>query len=234
MTAKPVLILAPGLLCDGALWRHQSEHLSDIAEVTVADFTGHETMAGMAASVLAMTPGSFALAGLSMGGYVAQEIMRRAPERVTRLALMDTSSRADSEAQRTRRTSLLSQLEHGDFKGVTTRLLPLLIHRDRLADEALISVVQHSAANVGGEAYRRQQRAIMGRVDGRKDLKKIKCPTLVLCGRQDALTPPELHEEMAAEIPRAALVVIEESGHLAPLERPRAVSAVMRYWLQAG
>jgi len=231
---KTPLILLPGLLCDAALWGHQTETLADVADATVADLTHDDTIAAMAARVLKAAPRTFALAGISMGGYVAQEIMRQAPARVTRLALLDTSARADDEAQRSRRCALLSQLEHGDFKGVTTRLLPLLIHHDRLADEALIGVVRASAAKVGAAAYRRQQHAILGRRDGRQDLAKIKCPTLILCGRQDALTPLPLHEEMAAEIPRASLVVVEDCGHLAPLERPRTVSAVMRYWLNSG
>ncbi|MGH6660827.1 MAG: alpha/beta fold hydrolase [Rhodospirillales bacterium] len=231
---KTPLILLPGLLCDAALWGHQTETLADVADATVADLTRDDTIAAMAARVLKAAPGKFALAGLSMGGYVAQEIMRQAPARVTRLALIDTSSRADDEAQRSRRYALLSQLEHGDFKGVTTRLLPLLIHRDRLADEALVGVVRASAAHVGRDAYRRQQHAILGRPDGRADLRKIACPTLVMCGRQDALTPLPLHEEMAAEIPRASLVVVEDCGHLAPLERPRTVTAVLRYWLDRG
>jgi len=138
---------------------------------------------------------------------------------------------ADSPEQKKIRQGFLNQLELGDFKGVTSKLLPLLIHPDRLQDEGFLAVIQGSAENVGSEAYVRQQTAIMGRVDGGEDLKNIQCPTLVLCGRQDILTPLPLHEEMAAEIPNAALVVIEDCGHLAPLERPRAVSAAMRYWL---
>jgi pimeloyl-ACP methyl ester carboxylesterase len=231
MTRKTPLILLPGLLCDETLWAHQAETLADVADVVIADLTLDDSIAGMAERVLKSAPARFALAGLSMGGYVAQEIVRRAPKRVTRLALMDTSARADDAEQTKRRHALLSQLEHGDFKGVTTRLLPLLVHLARLDDRALVAVVKRAAERVGVEAYRRQQRAIMGRPDGRKDLKKIKCPTLVLCGRQDALTPPALHEEMAKAIPTASLVVIEDCGHLAPLERPRTVSALMRYWL---
>ena len=111
--------------------------------------------------------------------------------------------------------------------------MPLLIHPDRLAEEELTARVKASARNVGPEAYVRQQRAVMSRPDGRKDLKKIKCPALVLCGRQDALTSVDLHEEMAAGIANARLVIIEDCGHLAPLERPEAVSAAMRGWLSA-
>ncbi len=230
MTKTP-LILLPGLLCDEALWAHQSETLSDIADITVADLSQDETIQGMAERVLDSAPETFALAGLSMGGYVAQEIMRQAPERVERLALLDTSSRPDSPENTEQRKGFIEQLELGDFKGVTSRLLPLLVHQDRLSDDALIAVIQSSAQNVGPEAYIRQQKGVMTRPDGRQSLKKVTCPALVLCGRQDALTPLALHEEMAAAIPGASLVVIEDCGHLAPLERPHAVSAVMRYWL---
>ena len=234
MKRKTPLVLLPGLLCDETLWAHQAETLADVADVRIADLTLDDSIAAMAARVLAGAPARFALAGLSMGGYVAQEIVRRAPKRVTRLALMATSARGDDAEQTKRRHALLNQLELGDFKGVTTRLLPLLVHLARLDDRALVAVVKRAAEKVGVEAYSRQQRAIMGRPDGRKDLKKIKCPTLVLCGRQDALTPPALHEEMAGAIPKAALVVIEDCGHLSPLERPRTVSALMRYWLAMG
>jgi len=233
MTEKTPLILLPGLLCDAALWAHQSETLSDIADVNVADLTKDESLGAMAARVLDAAPKTFALAGLSMGGYVAQEIMRRAPKRVERLALLDTSARADTPEQKTHRGELIDQLSVGDFRGVTSRLLPLLIHPDRLAESTLTAVVKRSAANVGADAYVRQQTAIMNRPDGRGDLAKISCPTLVLCGRQDALTPLKMHDEMAAAIGSATLVVIDDCGHLAPLERPRAVSAVMRYWLMS-
>lgn len=231
MTAKPPLILLPGLLCDAALWAHQTNTLADIADITVADMTHDDSIEGMADRILGTAPETFALAGLSMGGYAAQEIIRQAPGRVERLALLDTSAHADSPEQKETRKAFLKQLEVGDFKGVTSRLLPLLIHQDRFDDAALVASVKASAAAVGQDAYIRQQRAIMARPDGRKDLQNIPCPTLVLCGRQDALTPLALHEEMAEKIPNASLVVIEDCGHLSPLEQPYAVSAVMRYWL---
>ncbi|MEQ8194595.1 MAG: alpha/beta fold hydrolase [Rhodospirillales bacterium] len=230
--AKQPLILLPGLLCDAALWRHQAETLADLADVTVADLTAHDTLGAMADDVLAGAPDTFALAGLSMGGYLAQEIMRRAPERVSKLALLDTSFRADTPEQTARRRGLIELSRKGEFKGVTARLLPLLIHHGRLEDAPLTATVFAMAESVGKEAYLRQQHAIMIRPDGRADLGKISCPTLVLCGRQDALTPLAVHEEMAGLVPGATLVVIEDCGHLSTLERPRAVSAVMRYWLQ--
>lgn len=231
MTAKTPLVLLPGLLCDEALWAHQVQTLADIADITVADMTLDDTVKGMAERVLKAAPERFALAGLSMGGYAALAIMRRAPERVERLALLDTTARADSPEQTKQRSAFIDQLEFGEFRGVTSRLLPLLIHEDQLDDGEITAVIKASAENVGPEAYVRQQKAIMSRPDGLEDLKRIACPALVLCGRQDALTPLHLHEEMAAAIPGASLVVIEDCGHLSPLERPRAVSAVMRYWL---
>lgn len=231
MAAKTPLVLLPGLLCDEALWAHQAETLADVAEITIADMTRDETVAAMAERVLADAPERFALAGLSMGGYAALALMETAPERVERLALLDTSARADTPEKREMRAHLVSQISVGQFKGVTNRLLPLLIHEERLEDDNLVAVIKASAENVGPEAYVRQQKAIMSRPDARPGLKDIACPTLVLCGRQDALTPLDLHEEMAAAIPGASLVVVEDCGHLPPLERPRTVSAVMRYWL---
>jgi pimeloyl-ACP methyl ester carboxylesterase len=231
MADKIKLLLLPGLLCDRALWDAQIRDLADIAEPTVADLTRHDSLSAMAAAVLAAAPPRFALAGLSMGGYAAQEILRQAPDRVLRLALLDTSARADSEEQRARRRGLIELSQKGQFKGVTPRLLPQLIHADRLHDTPLVDTVMGMAGRVGPEAFLRQQRAIMGRPDGRADLARIACPTLVLCGRQDALTPLALHEEMAGLIRGARLEVVEHCGHLAPLERPETVGAAMRRWL---
>lgn len=232
VASRPPLILLPGLLCDGALWQHQSQALADIADVSVADLTSQETIGAMASQVLAEAPEQFALAGLSMGGYVALEIIRQAPERVARLALVDTNARADSPQQSADRWALIGLARSGEFKGVTRRLLPLLVHRERVNDEQLANAIFAMAERVGRDAFIRQQRAIMGRPDSRRDLGLIHCPTVVLCGRQDLLTPLAMATEMAEKIPRAVLVAIEECGHLAALEQPQAVSAVLRYWLQ--
>jgi pimeloyl-ACP methyl ester carboxylesterase len=231
MTQKTPLILLPGLLTDGALWRHQTETLSDIAAITVSDLTQDDQLGPMARRVLASAPESFALAGLSMGGYLALEIMRQAPDRVLRLALLDTSPLPDSAEQTARRRSLIDLARTGDFKGVTQRLLPLLIHPDRIRDAVLTRAVMEMAGRVGRDAFIRQQTAIMNRPDSRHDLGLIHCPTLVLCGRQDGLTPLAVHIDMAAALPNAALVAVEDCGHLSPLEQPHAVSAVLRYWL---
>ncbi|MBL8628633.1 MAG: alpha/beta fold hydrolase [Rhodospirillaceae bacterium] len=230
---KRPLVLLPGLLCDAALWRHQTETLTDLCAPWVADLTQDDSLGAMAERVLDAAPRTFCLAGLSMGGYVAQEIMRRAPERVERLALIDTNARADTETQVKTRQELIRLSEIGKFKGVTPRLLPNLIHPTRLKDPTVADVVLQMAERTGQEAFKRQQMAILKRVDGRGDLLAIRVPTVVICGRQDALSSLEMHQEMAAGIPNAKLVVVEDCGHLAPLERPYAVSAVMRYWLSA-
>jgi len=220
------------MLCDAVLWRHQSESLSDIAEPAVADLSRLESINAMALSVLADGPETFALAGLSMGGYVAQEIMRLAPHRVERLALLDTSAHSDSPEHVDQRRAYIEQCSLGEFKGITLRLLPMLIHPDRLNDAKLCETVMTMAANVGREAFIRQQRALMTLADGVRDLGRIQCPTLVLCGREDALTPLEEHREMALSIPNATLVVVEDCGHLPPLERPDEVNRAMREWLE--
>lgn len=231
MAPKTPLLLMPGLLCDAALWRHQTQTLADIADMTVTDMTRDDSLEGMARRALAAAPDRFALAGLSMGGYAAQAVMRLAPERVTRLALLDTTARADDAARKALRRTLAARAAMGDLDGVIDHHLPAFIAADRQGDAALTDVVRASAHAVGAAAYGRQQQAIMDRPDNRPNLGAIRCPTLVLCGRQDALTPVEAHEEMASLIPGAKLVVVENCGHLAPLERPEAVSAALRDWL---
>lgn len=226
------LIFLPGLLCDHALWAHQTEHLKDICIPQVAVLTDHAHVKDMAAHVLATAPERFALCGLSMGGYVAQEIMRQAPQRVVKLALVDTSARADTPEQLERRKGLIALAKTGKFKGVTPKLLPFLLSPEHLQNQALCDTVMQMAERVGRDAFVRQQTAIMTRPDSRADLGTIACPTLLLVGREDALTPPELAAEMARGIPGAELVVIEQCGHLAPLEQPQATTALLRLWLQ--
>lgn len=229
---KPNLILLPGLLNDARLWRAQAEGLADIANVSVADLTRSDTMAGLAADVLEQVPaGMFALAGLSMGGYVALEIMRQAPERVTALALIDTSARPDTPEATANRQRLIA-MAHTDFPAVPRDLMPKLLYPPHLEERRIVDCIEDMAATVGPDAFVRQQHAIMARVDSRNDLEKIDCPALVLCGREDRITPMEVHEEMAALIPRAALTIVEHCGHLSALEKPDAVTAALCTLLQ--
>ena len=146
-------------------------------------------------------------------------------------ALLDTNARADTAAQANTRRELIRLSEIGRFKGVTPRLLPSLIHPSRKDDPSVAEVIMEMAERVGQEAFQRQQTAILGRKDGRADLGAIRVPTVIMCGRQDKITPVALHQEMAEGIAGSRLVVIEEAGHLTPLERPHAVTAVLRYWL---
>ena len=232
MSDKIPLILLPGLLCDDALWAAQVDGLTDIADVTVADLTTADSMATLAANVLAAAPERFAVAGLSMGGYVAQEIVRQAPERVSHLALLDTNARADTAEQTENRKRMIAVAEAGKFDAVAPDMLPNLVHADHVDDPKMGGAFLDMATRIGKDAYIRQQTAIMGRIDGRPHLPAIDCPTLVLCGEQDALTPPKVHEEMVEAIgANAAYVVVPHCGHLSTLERPDAVNAAMRAWL---
>lgn len=236
MAARPAapLVLVPGLLCDAAVWQPQTDALADVAAPWVADHTRHDDLRALAAAVLREAPAErFALAGFSMGGYVALEMIAQAPERIARLALVDTSARPESAEARERRLRLIELAASGKFSRVTEVLLPMMLHASRLADPALLAVVRDMARRTGEDAFVRQERAIMSRADSRPRLAAIGCPTLVLCGRDDQLTPLEGHEEMAAAIPGATLTVLGTCGHMSTLERPEAVSAALRTWLAA-
>ncbi|WP_137124894.1 alpha/beta fold hydrolase [Roseomonas sp. HF4] len=232
MTETPTLLLLPGLLCDARLWRDQAAALAPLARPVVADLTQDDRIEAMAARALAAVEGPVALAGLSMGGYVALEVMRQAPGRVTRLALLDTSARPDTPEQTRRRRGLLSLARTGQFRGVTPRLLPQLIHPSRL-ETPLAAEVMAMAERIGKDAFLRQQDAIMHRVDSRPLLARIAVPTLVGVGSEDALTPPVLAEEMVALIPGARLVRFAAAGHLPTMETPEAVTAALAAWLVA-
>ena len=228
------LVLLPGLLCDRALWQAQIEALQDIADIQVADLTRADTFEGMAENVLARAPARFALAGLSMGGYLTFEILRRARGRVMRVALLDTSARADTPELKRRRTLFVAHAKRGKFKGVTPQLIQNWVSPKSIArDPKIVDAVQDMTLRVGADAFCRQQNAIMGRPDSRAELNLIQCPALVLCGSEDQATPLELSREMAADIPSAQLVVFEECGHLATMEKPAETSAAMRRWLLA-
>jgi pimeloyl-ACP methyl ester carboxylesterase len=233
--AKQGLVLVPGLLCDALLWTDQIAALEGEFTCWVADHTRSETMAGVAADVLRDAPFErFALAGLSMGGYIALEMVRQAPQRVQRLALLDTSARADTPEQLAKRKGLIALARKGRFIGVTQALLPLFVHRNRLNDQKLVDTVKEMSRNIGRDAFIRQELAIISRSDSLPLLPRINCPSLVLCGRQDAVAPVDRHEEMANGIPGAILRVIEQCGHLSTLERPAEVSEALRAWLPAG
>jgi pimeloyl-ACP methyl ester carboxylesterase len=230
---RPPLILVPGLICNHRLWAAQQTGLAALAEVTVTqEHTRHDNVGDIAAAVLAAAPARFALAGLSFGGYIAMEIMRRAPGRVERLALLDTRAQGDDDATRRQCELLIEQSKIGRFLGVTDTLVEKFIHPARLTDRALVEEIKAMAGEVGRDGFIRQQTAIMNRPDSLADLAAIECPTLLLVGRQDALTTLADHEAMAAALPNSKLVVIEDCGHLSTMERPAAVNAALRDWLR--
>jgi pimeloyl-ACP methyl ester carboxylesterase len=227
------LVLVPGLWTDEALFAPQVAALADCAAVQVADVGQDDSISGMAKRLLDSVEGPFALAGLSMGGYVAQEVLRQAPERVTKVALLDTNARADRAEQQDQRRALVARVQAGEGRAVCEDLLRVLIHPDRLTDSALVDVVYAMAERVGADGFARQQQAILSRPDGREDLRRVTQPVLCLCGAQDAITPPKVHQEMVDLLPQGTLVVVENCGHLSTLERPNEVSDHLRAWIQS-
>lgn len=228
---RPTLVLLPGLLNTRRVFEPQIDALSDVADCIVPELWHHDTMGAMADATLAMAPPSFALLGFSMGGYVAFEIMRRASQRVERLALMDTQAVPDSAESTKRRRALLDQTRIGRFHGVQRTLLPQLVHGRHINDAAITQPIFDMAQEIGADGFVREQRAIIDRADSRRLLVDIDIPTVVVVGRQDQVTPLPRSQEMAADIADSRLVVLEECGHMSPLERPAEVTGALRRWL---
>jgi len=228
----PVILVA-GLNCSARLYAEQVPALWQCGPVTIADHRRDDSMAAMARRILANAPPRFALAGLSMGGYIAFEVMRQAADRVAKLALLDTGARAEVPERTEARRPLIALARRGRLAEITDDQFPLLVHRKRHGDQALKAIVRAMNEETGADAYIRQQEAIMSRPDSRPTLGMIDCPTLVLVGDDDQLTPPELAREMANGIRGAQLVIVPESGHLSTLEQPQAVTKALVEWMQA-
>jgi len=227
------IVLVPGLNCSARLYAGQIPALWRFGPVTVADHTRDDSIPAIARRILAAAPPRFALAGLSMGGYIAFEIMRQAPQRVVKLALLDTGARPESAEQTERRQPAMERAKSGRFAEVADDAFVFFMHPDRYADMTLKALVRTMAEETGPQSYLRQQRAIIGRPDSRPILAAIACPTIVLVGEQDLGTPPELAREIAAGIPGSRLVVIPECGHLSTVERPEAVTKTLVEWMNA-
>jgi pimeloyl-ACP methyl ester carboxylesterase len=227
---RPTVFILPGLLEDADAFAAVMRGMADVAEVRVADMTRADSIATLARSALEQAPaGPLHLAGHSMGGYVALEVMRQAPQRVAKLALLNTHARPDSAEATENRRRLLALAER-DFPAVIAALLPKLMTPAHVQDAALAGIISSMALAVGREGFERQQRAIIARIDSRPHLKAIACPTLVVAGRDDQLMPVELLSELARGIPGARLEIIEDCGHMASMERPREVIALLREW----
>jgi pimeloyl-ACP methyl ester carboxylesterase len=227
------VVLIPGLLASARLYAQQIAALWPSSAVQVANHTRDDSMPALARRILAEAPPRFALAGLSMGGYIAFEILRQAPERVARVALLDTAARPDTpEASAGRRTQM-DLAASGRLTEVIDALFARVVHPSRQDDAALRELVRLMGSEVGVAGYLRQQTANMTRIDSRPTLAAIRCPTLVLVGDSDQLTPPERAAEIADGIPGARLIVVPECGHLSTLERPQAVTDALRAWLRS-
>ncbi|CAG9213670.1 alpha/beta fold hydrolase [Burkholderia gladioli] len=227
------IVLIPGLLCTAEVFAPQIPALWPHGPVTVASTLEGDSIAAMAAAILANAPPRFALAGFSMGGYLAHEILRRAPERVTRLALLSTSARADQPIQIEMRQALLEAATLGDYDTVLANATLNTAHVSLRRDPVFAATKRRMAADIGRAAFARQTAAVIGRPDSRRELPSIAVPSLVLVGDSDPVTPPEFAREMAEAIPGAKLVIVSECGHTSPLERPEAVNAALRDWLAA-
>ena len=231
MTEPLPIVLIPGLLCSPRLYTEQLPDLWRFGPLVLADHTRDDQVGALADRILTAAPPRFALVGLSMGGYTAFEIMRRAPGRVARLALLDTSARADTPDQAERRRTQIAFARCGRFGEVVDQLFSSWVHRARRDDEALRRTVELMAEETGPEAFVRQQGVIMSRPDSRPDLAAIRCPTLVLVGDGDEATPPDRAAEIANGIAGARLVTVPECGHLSTLERPHQVTRALVGWL---
>jgi pimeloyl-ACP methyl ester carboxylesterase len=224
-------VLVPSLLGSPRLYAEQIPALWRFGPVTVASHFHDESMAAIAERIVSAAPPRFALAGLSMGGYVAFEIMRQAGHRVTRLALLNTAARSDTPEQTRRRRDQISRTRAGHFGEVVGDLYRLWVRDAIRGNRALRQVIHQMADDTGPGAFVRQQIAIMHRPDSRTDLAAIECPTLVMAGASDEITTPEQAAEMADRIPGARLVVVPDCGHLSTLEQPTAVTQILLSWL---
>ncbi|HZQ01463.1 MAG TPA: alpha/beta hydrolase [Reyranella sp.] len=236
MTKIP-LMLVPGVLCSPRLYAAQVAALKDVAEIVVPDWRRApmvmwDSWEATARWVLAQAPAEkFALAGLSLGGMISVEIMQIAPERVTRLALLDTGMRSQSEAERAVRYGRIRLADEGHFELVLGLQMSRFIPPYRLPDKALCDEVLTMCGEIGEAIYKKQEALAAIRADRRPDLPKIKCPTVIVCGRDDAATPLFMSEEMHAAIAGSELHIVERCGHLVTMERPDETNAILRKWL---
>jgi pimeloyl-ACP methyl ester carboxylesterase len=225
------IVVIPGLLASPRFYEAQLPALWRFGPVTIANHTFDASMAAIARRILAAAPPRFALVGHSMGGYVAFEVMRQAGARIAKLALLDTAARADTAEQTARRQGQIALAEGGRFAEVPDLQFPHLVHPSRKDDPTLRGIVRQMAEDTGADAFVRQQTAIITRVDSRPDLARIECPTLILVGDMDEITPPDRSAEMANAIAGARLVVVPGCGHLSALERPDRIAQSLGEWL---
>jgi pimeloyl-ACP methyl ester carboxylesterase len=228
----PDVLLLPGLLCDERLWAAQTEALAGSARSRTPDLTAYESIAAMADAVLSQAPDRFAMAGFSMGGCVALEVVGRVPDRVSRLALLSTSASGLLPPIRQRLQDAITRIEAGGFDDYLEDAFPSYVAPERIYDRSLRRTFADMGKSLGPAVAVRQIRALLEYRGFGGCLGRIACPTVVICGREDRRTPVAAHEELATLIPGAKIRVIERAGHFTPLEEPKAVTEALRGWLQ--
>lgn len=224
------LLLIPGLAGDAAMWRDQLTGLADLHPVVTDVHTRHATLPEMAAALLARHPGPLALCGASMGGMVAMEAARQAPDRVRGLALLGTSAQPENEEMRNLREKAIELFAQGRVNEVIEPNAGLAFHPDHAQDPELVGRYLEFVLRAGAGQLIRQNRAVIGRPDARRHLPSLRCPVLVMCGEDDQLTPPDLSREIAQLVPGAELVLLPRCGHMLTMERPQAVNEALRRW----
>jgi len=227
------LVLVPGLTCTARLYTPQVAALWAFGPVMIADHTRDANIGDLAKRALDHAPPHFALAGLSFGGYIAFEMMRQAPERIVKLALLDTLARPDTPEQSALRNTQIEMARSGRFGEIVDFAIGRYLHRNRQNDTSMTTLVRQMVAETGPDAFVRQLKAIMSRPDSRPLLASIRCPTLVVVGDGDTATPPELNKEIADGIAGSRYVVVPDCGHLSTVERPEAVNKALAEWLAA-
>jgi pimeloyl-ACP methyl ester carboxylesterase len=230
------VVLVPGLMCDATVWQHQIAALSPAREVLVAEHGLSATLGAMAGRILDHASPRFALAGHSMGGRVALEVLARAPERVTRLALLDTGYQAlapgePGDRERAGRYRLLDIAQQQGMLVMAKDWARGMVHPARLSDSALMDAIHSMIVNAGVAQFEAQITALLARPDRTELLKSLRLPTLVLCGRDDSWSPYARHEDMARLIHASLLTGVPDCGHMSTMERPEAVTSAMLAWL---
>ena len=227
---QPTLFLLPGLLCDAQSWAPQIDAFAELANVVIPDFRYARSITAMAQLVVDAAPKRFSLAGHSMGGRVAIEVFRMIPQSVERLALLDTGIHPPRPAEQSKRQELIDLARAEGMEALAARWLPPMLHPDH---SALIAPLTEMVKRSTPDTFENQQRALLSRPDACAVIPTMKCPTLVLCGREDAWSPVSQHEEIAATIDGSKLTIVEDCGHMAPVEQPEAVTAALREWFES-
>ncbi|MFZ2996058.1 alpha/beta fold hydrolase [Sphingobium sp.] len=230
---RETVYLVPGLLCDAIVWEHQQASLSALYDVQIPDLTRQSSIADMADAILADAPPRFSIAGHSMGARVALAVIAKAPDRVERIALLDTGVTPPSAEEPAKRQVLLDVSAQEGMRALAVRWLPPMVRDGALdADPQLRANLYAMVERMSPQIHRQQIAALLGRPDVSGQLAAIVCPTLIGVGEQDRWSPPAQHEEIAAAIPHARYVVFPDSGHMAPMETPHAVTTALEQWMR--